>query len=361
MPSYIYNKKKHVRNSQYWDEGLAYEWGHGFELREVTATQISDSVKNLTFSQLCRVLYSWSEGNAICVGVYNFIKGERGGVLINPERTVRIADCSSIFIICNDYPVVLAMLRTTYLSVILKKLYDDRPRTLMYDGSEARARAYTARPSSIELDSASQSDAVQLGQQSNRLTALWDKSLWRFHSDSDIGGNYMTPEEASQLEFKRGPNCFCSEANKTVGSSKEGAISEDMPVENVDLISSPLLADIVKAANNMSRCHSTDSLKSAVSLAYPAPRYPMGRGLSFLPEASVVYGEDDGDGVDTSHFLVPKQFSDHGEFHFEFVIVLVSQFLCLNLSVLTVSGTNMRLSTDIRSNPNCGCGGNFCE
>ena len=316
MPSNIYNKKKHVRENKYWTDGANFEWGHGFELREVSTENISDNVKNLTFSQLCKLLYSWSQGTAICVGVYNYIDGTEGGVLINPERRVRIGECSSIFVICNDFPVVLAMLKTKHLVAILKRLNEERPKASSSD-AEIRARRYTKPP---EIDISGEcslpepppgSPVLKSGKTRGRADSRW---LVSWMNPTPV----PEPEEtegtkpdtvAPALEFKRGPNCYRVEIGKG-RSLSDGTNRESPAVAPHGERESPLLMDN-PISLSFSKRDSTESLISAATGPAP-PMHYMGRGLTFLPEASVVFGEDDGEDVDTSRYLVSKRFSDHG-------------------------------------------------
>jgi hypothetical protein len=50
----------------------------------------------------------------------------RPGVILNPERRIRIEECKSLFVICNDVEVTLAMLLTENLKSIMRMLRSKR-------------------------------------------------------------------------------------------------------------------------------------------------------------------------------------------------------------------------------------------
>lgn len=324
MPSNIYNKKKHVRDSRYWTEGYNFEWGHGFELREVSADLIGDGMKSLTFSQCCKVLYWWSNGMSICVGVFNYLSCKLGGVLINPERHIKIGDCASIFVICNDFEKLLAMLGTNDMDEILKSLYTQKARTF-FPEVRPRRRELSKLPS---FDAAGVADLESAEETLGEIPAslsgapiLLNRET-RVRTDSHWMMSWMNPSEHPQepettdeeeyrpnalLEFKRGPRCFRIEAMKRSGRESEEEKREDSSELMIGSKEPSISAG--ESAPNIVRRKSFDSLAATVGTSNP-PVHRQGRFLSFLPEPCVVYGDDET--VDTSQYLIPKQFSDHG-------------------------------------------------
>lgn len=98
-----------------------YEWGTSFELMEIIIEKnATNAVKELTFSQLCRYMYHQSQGTAICVAINGYDRLNH--VILNPERRVRIGQCSSVFVICNSMEVVMNILQSQDPVPVLKKL-----------------------------------------------------------------------------------------------------------------------------------------------------------------------------------------------------------------------------------------------
>jgi hypothetical protein len=93
-----------------------------FSIQEIAVSVVmSDEIKRLSFSQLCRFLYRWSAGTVVCVGVYGWRDEEQA--LINPERRVIIDDCRSVFFMCNNLEVTLAMLQTKNVGLVSQTLF----------------------------------------------------------------------------------------------------------------------------------------------------------------------------------------------------------------------------------------------
>ena len=65
-------------------------------------------------------MYQWSKGTSICVAVTGH--KDQKCVILNPERHARIGDCKSIFVMCNNLDVTLAMLRTESLLSVIRRL-----------------------------------------------------------------------------------------------------------------------------------------------------------------------------------------------------------------------------------------------
>jgi hypothetical protein len=386
MPSNIYNKKKHVRDSRYWTEGFNFEWGHGFELREVPIAEIGDGMKGLTFSQCCKVLHWWSQGMAICVGVNNYIRGSTGGVLINPERKVRIGDCSSIFVICNDYELLLAMLNTEHLSGVLRKMVAERTmsRAGVPEGTETRGRLNSKCPA-IELSGEcyvpeTPAPPVLLDSRSRVRTDSHWMTSWINNTGGAAGitgvggvgtggqgpavkeeGAWVQPEAqeavsptregpregVQSLEFKRGPRCFRVEVEKNARTTSDSPANESSfsigPGIDATPPPPPALPLIYDAPPpnvggvGLSKRDSAESLGSSTSHpAFGPPTHKMGRFLTFLPESSVVYGDEDDEYSDTSRFLIPKHYSDHGKIYFYFCSIISQHyfnFFCLSFFV----------------------------
>mmetsp|Transcript_24972 Transcript_24972/g.36842 ORF Transcript_24972/g.36842 Transcript_24972/m.36842 type:complete len:729 (-) Transcript_24972:1525-3711(-) len=119
IPSAIYNKRGTTTDPKKWKN--EYEWGNSFELVEIPVqSNTSSDFKRLSFSQACRFLYQWSKGTTILAGIFDW--NGQGSVVINPERKVRIGECKSIFMICNNLELALAMLNTDNLRTILRRL-----------------------------------------------------------------------------------------------------------------------------------------------------------------------------------------------------------------------------------------------
>ena len=100
--------------------------GHSFDIHEIpVGSGASEEIKRLTFSQLCKFLYNWSGGSVVCVGVF----GWRGSdyVIVNPERSVEIGDCRSLFVICDNLEVASAMLQAQNIGLIWQRLNEDLP------------------------------------------------------------------------------------------------------------------------------------------------------------------------------------------------------------------------------------------
>jgi hypothetical protein len=56
----------------------------------------------------------------------------RPGVILNPERRIRIGECKSLFVICNNVEMTLAMLLTENLKSIMRMLRSKREFGLTY-------------------------------------------------------------------------------------------------------------------------------------------------------------------------------------------------------------------------------------
>lgn len=121
--SQISLKKKFKRDENFsldnWKN--EYEWGTSFELMEVVIEKNATSaIKDLTFSQLCRYMYHCSKGTAICVAINGFDRLNH--LILNPERRVRVGQCSSVFVICNSMEVVMDVMQSQDPITILKRL-----------------------------------------------------------------------------------------------------------------------------------------------------------------------------------------------------------------------------------------------
>jgi hypothetical protein len=110
IPSNYYNSRFSADNIV--TRRSEYDWGGSFELVEIPVkTNTSDGMKKLTFSLCCRFLYEWSKGTTILVGIYDHAGCDK--VVLNPLRNAVIGDCGSLFAICNNLEVTLAMLKTS--------------------------------------------------------------------------------------------------------------------------------------------------------------------------------------------------------------------------------------------------------
>lgn len=92
-------------------------------------------------------MYQWSHGTAICVAVFGHKK--QNDVIINPERNARVGNCQSLFIICNNLEVTLAMLRTDNLLSVIRRLRSIRSTKLGGDG-EGRAPGHFFSAESVK-------------------------------------------------------------------------------------------------------------------------------------------------------------------------------------------------------------------
>jgi hypothetical protein len=114
-------KFKREENFSFDNWKSEYEWGTSFELMEVVIEKNATSaIKGLTFSQLCRYMYHCSKGTAICVAINGFDR--RNHVILNPERRVRVGQCSSVFVICNSMEVVMDVMQSQDPIPVLKRL-----------------------------------------------------------------------------------------------------------------------------------------------------------------------------------------------------------------------------------------------
>jgi hypothetical protein len=121
--SQISLKKKFKRDENFSFDSWKneYEWGTSFELMEVVIEKNATSaIKDLTFSQLCRYMYHCSKGTAICVAINGFDRLNH--VILNPERRVRVGQCSSVFVICNSMEVVMDVMQSQDPIPVLKRL-----------------------------------------------------------------------------------------------------------------------------------------------------------------------------------------------------------------------------------------------
>jgi hypothetical protein len=108
-----------------------YEWGTSFQLMEVIIEKNATSaIKDLTFSQLCRYMYHCSKGTAICVAINGFDRLNH--VILNPERRVRVGQCSSVFVICNSMEVVMDVMQSQDPIPVLKRL-QKKERVILQD------------------------------------------------------------------------------------------------------------------------------------------------------------------------------------------------------------------------------------
>ena len=111
IPSSYYGVGVRFSNESIISKKNEYEYGDTFELVEIPVeSNTSDGMKKLTFSLCCRFLYEWSKGTIALVGVYDHAGFEV--VLLNPLRNALIGDCGSIFVICNNLELTLALLKT---------------------------------------------------------------------------------------------------------------------------------------------------------------------------------------------------------------------------------------------------------
>ena len=121
--SQISLKKKFKRDENFSLENWKneYEWGTSFELMEVVIEKNATSaIKDLTFSQLCRYMYHSSKGTAICVAINGFDRLNH--LILNPERRVRVGQCSSVFVICNSMEVVMDVMQSQDPITTLRRL-----------------------------------------------------------------------------------------------------------------------------------------------------------------------------------------------------------------------------------------------
>jgi hypothetical protein len=116
-------KKKFKREEDFtlhtWKK--EYEWGTSFQLMEIVIEKnATNTIKELTFSQLCRYLYHTSRGSAICVAINGYDRLNH--VIVNPERSVRIGECFSVLVICNSMEMVMNIMQSQNPIQVLKRL-----------------------------------------------------------------------------------------------------------------------------------------------------------------------------------------------------------------------------------------------
>ena len=111
IPNNYYNATSRVSADSVISKRNEYDWGDTFELLEIPVkTNVSDGIKKLTFSLCCRFLYEWSKGTTVLVGIFDHVGFN--AVVLNPLRDALIGDCGSLFVICNNLEMTLALLKT---------------------------------------------------------------------------------------------------------------------------------------------------------------------------------------------------------------------------------------------------------
>lgn len=111
IPNNYYNATSRFSSDSVVSKRNEYEWGDSFELIEIPIkTNTSDGIKKLTFSLCCRFLYEWSKGTTVLVGIFDHVGCDV--VVLNPLRNALIGDCASLFVICNNLEMTLALLKT---------------------------------------------------------------------------------------------------------------------------------------------------------------------------------------------------------------------------------------------------------
>jgi hypothetical protein len=150
-------------------------------------------------------MYQWSHGTAICVAVFGHKK--QNDVILNPERNARIGNCQSLFVICNNLEVTLAMLRTDSLLSVIRRLRSIRSSNVGGDGegrspghffSAESVKNLEADPDDDDSEAAGDSAGVEMVKKPPSFrTRAYTETVQRSIPEADITPLVFTRAQSS--------------------------------------------------------------------------------------------------------------------------------------------------------------------
>ena len=120
----------------------------------------------------------------------------QSGVILNPERRVRIGECVSLFVICNNVEETLSMLQTENLKSVMRMLRSKR---------EYGITSPQGLPTDLLLTSEQNSSSLPMKDFTERKRA---------HSSVITSMDHHLPDVTNPITFKRHSCCYAKELTK---------------------------------------------------------------------------------------------------------------------------------------------------